>query len=56
MLMTSHIWPYIKRDMTYEGNLWNSTLYEGGLVSQDLTWYTRNTINIGVDAEFSNAG
>lgn len=43
---------YKKGHDFYEGNLWNSTLYEGGLVSQDLTWYTRNTINIGVDAEF----
>lgn len=36
----------------YQGGKWNSTLYEGPLVSTDLTWYDRSTINFGIDAEF----
>lgn len=36
----------------YEGSQWNSTLADGGLVSQDLTWYTQNAIDFGVDADF----
>lgn len=36
----------------YEGSQWNSTLADGGLVSQNLTWYTQNTIDFGVDADF----
>lgn len=43
---------YSKGHDFYEGGTWNSTLKEGGLVSPDLTWYNRNTINIAVDAEF----
>lgn len=36
----------------YEGDKWNSTLKGGNLVSQDLTWYSQNAINYGVDADF----
>ena len=43
---------YNKGNDFYEGGKWNSTLREGDLVSQDLTWYSRNTINLAVDAEF----
>lgn len=43
---------YNKGNDFYEGGAWHSTLYEGGLVSPDLTWYNRNTINFAIDAEF----
>lgn len=36
----------------YEGDKWNSTLKGGNLVSQDLSWYSQNAINYGVDADF----
>ncbi len=45
---------YNKGNDFYEGGKWNSTLREGDLVSQDLTWYSRNTINLAVDPEFFN--
>lgn len=45
---------YYKGHDFYQDSNWTSTLYEGGLVSQDLTWYSRNTINFGLDAEFFN--
>jgi len=33
----------------FEDGAWRPTLVEGNLVSPDLTWYTRNTINLGLE-------
>lgn len=43
---------YKKGHDFFEEGKWNSTLVEGNLVSSDLTWYNRNTINYAVDMEF----
>lgn len=43
---------YPKGHDFYENGQYTSTLYEGGLVSPDLTWYSRNTLNYALDASF----
>ena len=43
---------YPKGHDFYQNGKWTSTLYEGPLVSSDITWYDRSTINFGIDAEF----
>ncbi len=33
----------------FEDGKWHPSLHEGNLVSPDLTWYTRNTVNVGLE-------